>query len=325
MRPTPPDAVASTRSGSQLLAVPLLLALLPFVPGCQDNETAIARGDRLWADSSQAGAVAEYHLAVTQRGDEAALARLAHALAVTGELEEARDRYSELLDLSSAYTDQAVYDFLHLGRRAARRGDAHGAAAALSAALALRPELQLPGVSEETAGFYRDRGDVEEALRYYRLALTGLPADSAAPILYQMGLLEEQRGRCDVATDYFRAFEEAARGVARWRSLVGEADWHTGRCAFQLAQSAREEGRTVDALAHLETMIGLGVPENLLDQAWLDRGDLLFEAGRYDEALAAYRRVVERNPARTGQLVERAQRRIDEIRFGDLPSDTTGS
>jgi hypothetical protein len=63
-------------------------------------------------------------------------------------------------------------------------------------------------------------------------------------------------------------------------------------------------------------VLELGVPENVQDQAWFERGELLRELNRPQEALEAYHRVLELNPLRTGQLVERTQRRIDEIRFG---------
>ncbi len=298
-------------------------ALALNVAGCSDNESAIARGDRLWADSSRTAALAEYRLAVAQRGDEEALSRLAHALARSGDLAEARDAYRQLLDLSSAFRDQAVYDLLDLAQRAGRRGDAYGAAMAMDAAIALRPEVRLPRVSAEAAAFYRDRGDAAAALSYYRRALAGVPADSAPPLLYEIGRLEEEQGRCATATDYFSALREQTSGSGEWRELTDEAAWHTGSCAFRLAEEARDAGRVVEALDHLETLVRLGVPENLLDQAWLERGELLLAVGDLDDALAAYRQVLERNPARRGQLVERAQRRIDEIRFDRFPSDST--
>ena len=63
-------------------------------------------------------------------------------------------------------------------------------------------------------------------------------------------------------------------------------------------------------------LIDLGVPENLLDEAWFLRGDILYALGRNDEALVAYQRVLDLNPTRSGQLVDRATRQIDIIRFG---------
>lgn len=310
---------ATERSpGSSLLAL-TALALTALAPlGCRDNDTAIVRGDRLWADSNYESGLAEYRLAAAQRNDEEALSRLAHALAMTGKLAEARTTYAELLERSPDHRDQAAFDFLHLARRAIARRDNFGAASAMEAALALRPELELPTGAAAIADYYRDRDNPEEALSFYRRALTALPPDSATPILYEMGRIEEERGRCDVAVDYFRAFETQAGDERRFRVLVSEARWHTGSCAFRLAEEARDDGRVDEALEQLDRVIRLGVPENFLDQALFERGEILLAIGEFDEALASYRQVLERNPARTGQLVERASRRIDEIRFGNF-------
>ncbi len=300
--------------------LPLLLAIL-VVPSCTDNEPAIARGDRLWADSSFTEALAEYRLAADQRDDEDALARLAHAYAELGQLAEARDTYDRLLALSPAWVDQAVYDYLHLVDRAMARGDDYGVATALDAALALRPELQLPGAIRPVARFHQEGGSLDRALEYYRRALTTLPADSTPEVLYDIGLLNEDLQRCGEAMDYYRAFEVEARrtGIRQWRTLLGEARWHTGNCAFNLARDAQRDGRWEDALDLYGQTIELGEPENLLDRAWFETGEILYDVGRFDEALQAYRTLLQRNPTRTGQLVERAQRRIDEIRFG-VPS-----
>jgi tetratricopeptide (TPR) repeat protein len=171
------------------------------------------------------------------------------------------------------------------------------------------------------ARLHAQRGDRDRAAWFYRRALTSMPPDSAPRILYEIGLLEEDRDRCETAIDYFRGSrEQAERARDRaWTTLLGEARWHIGNCAFRLAQRAREEGRASEALGWFGTTLELGEPENLLDQAWFDRGEILYGIGRFDEALAAYRKVLERNPSRTGQLVERARQRIDDIRFGTAP------
>lgn len=304
-------------------------ALLPalWLGGCQDNETAIARGDRLWADSSYTSALAEYRLAASQRDDDEALLRLAHTLARTGEPDEARALYDRLLEQADAYRDQAVYDLLHVADRALARNDVHTAAAALDDALALRPELVARRGVSEVASLYQERDQPDRAIRYYRRALTASPPDSVVTLLYRIGRLEAERGRCATAIDYFRAFREqaSASDERRYRALLSEARWHTGSCALDLAMAARDSGDTDLALDHLEQMIRLGEPENRLDQAWFERGELLLDAGAQDEALAAYRRVLERNPARTGRLVERAQERIDQIRFGSAPVGRPGA
>lgn len=311
-----------TRVGILLLALGAL--------ACQDNETAIARGDRLWADSNFSGARAEYRLAATQSADEDALARLAHAHARTGDLDAARDAYAALIERDPRFADQAAADFLLLARRALRRGDEYGVATAVDAAVALRPELQLPEFELPLARYYSEGGDPERALQHYRRALLVTPPDSAPRLLYEMGLLEENRDRCARAMALFRGARHHAQRAGssehggRWRQLMTESRWHVGNCAFVLAQEARAQGQVTDALRWLETTISLGEPENLLDQAWFERGETLYGIGRFDDALESYRKVLERNPARAGQLVRRAERRIDEIRFGSGPGAPPG-
>jgi tetratricopeptide (TPR) repeat protein len=310
-------------TGIRAATVPVLalvLGLAAALGACRDNETAIARGDRLWADSAFDHALSEYRLAVAQRDDDQARARLAHAYARAGRLPEMQALYQELLPANPRLVDQAVYDFIYVAERAQRRGDSYTAAMALGGAVQLRPEIRVPGLLLPAARFHRQRGETEQAERYYVQALTTMPPDSAPRVLHELGVLHEEGGRCDVAVHYFDAFRTQARAdERRWRTLLGEARWHMGNCSFRLAREAREQEDHVTALRHLETMIGLGEPEHLLDQAWLDRAEVLYFMGRLDEALDAYRTLVDRSPTRTGPLVERALRRIDEIRFGPRP------
>ena len=280
---------------------------------CGGGEDAAARGDRLWADSAYAAALAEYRLAMRQDpGNEAILLRVAHAHAVGGELERARETYGLLLQRDADHTDQAVFDYMRLARRALERRDRYGMATAVEAALALRPQLALGELAVPLARYYAENGEPARALPLYERALAEASPDSAAGLLYEIGRIEEALGHCAEAISYFNAYRQRRPTGER----VGEARWHTGSCALELARQAHLAGRLPEALEHLDVVLELGVPENVQDQAWFERGEILFAIGRFEEALAAYRRVLDLNPARTGQLVERAQQRIDQIRFG---------
>jgi len=105
-----------------------------------------------------------------------------------------------------------------------------------------------------------------------------------------------------------QAWQERSRRIA-------DARWHQGNCALTLARGAHRAGQLTDALAYLDMVVELGVPENIQDEAWFLRGEILFALGRMGEALASYERVLELNPARTGLLVDQARRRMDEIRY----------
>ncbi|MEJ2218672.1 MAG: tetratricopeptide repeat protein [Gemmatimonadota bacterium] len=302
---------------------------------CEGGETAIGRGDRFWADSNYTAALAEYRLAVTQSGgDNESLARAAHAYAVTGQLAPARELYDQLLKQAPSYADQAVMDYLDLAKRAQARGDQFGVAQAVTAALAAQPGLSLPQYDQELARYYTEANQPDRAMEHYRRALAEAPPDSAPRILYDMGLVEEGRSNFGRALSYMQAFREAVApmdstgrrssyGHGPWRSLLPEARWHIGNCSFQLAKQAQAQGRMRDALDDYTTVTGLGVPENIQDQAWFQEGEVLRRLGRADDALFAYRKVLDLHPSLTGQLVQRAQQRIDQIRFGRPPDDTS--
>ncbi|HSJ14690.1 MAG TPA: tetratricopeptide repeat protein [Longimicrobiales bacterium] len=286
------------------------LALL--LGACAGGESALARGDRLWADSNYAGALAEYRLSMEQGGDATVLARVAHAYAVTGQFERARESYEQLLRTAPEYTDQAVFDYLGLARRALERSDRYGMAGAVQAALALRPGLPLAGLTGPLARYYATSGDTDRAVEFYERALSTVAPDSVADLLFELAEIQEARGSCGEAIELFGAYRTRVRSGER----RDQARFRIANCSFTLAVEARQGGQHERALALLGTVIELGVPVNLQDDAWYERGEALLASGRPEEALDAYYRVLELSPARRGQLAERAQQRIDEIRFG---------
>jgi tetratricopeptide (TPR) repeat protein len=299
------------RSRGSAVACALLLFLAQV--GCADPETAMARGDRLWADSSYAEALAEYRLGYQRNRDsDDLLVRVAHAYAVTGELTRARQYYDELLDRAPQYTDQAVYDYLVLARQAQARSDRFGLAGAVEAAVKLRPGLPISELSAGLARYYAGTGDTGKALEYYERALGAASTDSVPGLLFEIATLHETRGNCAEAIPMFNAFRAKTRDAEQ----ADQARWHVGGCAWELAKSSEQAGDTVTALRHIQTVVELGAPQNLLDEVWFRRGELLLGTGRRDEALESYIRSLEYNRTGTGQLAERAQRRIDELRFG---------
>lgn len=288
------------------------IAAAAVLISCGRGEDALTRGDRLWADSAYTEAIAEYRLAYARGGGTEALRRLAHGYAVTAQFEQAEETYRTLLADDASHTDQAAYDFVLLAERAAARGDGYGVARAAEIALALRPSLELTGLTDHLAAYYEQTASPQQAIGYYERALANAPPDSAPPLLFRMGRLLAEGDDCARAVAYLRAYLVQAPSGPR----ASDARWNLGTCAFEAARAAHRRGDPARAMQELDVVIDLGVPQNVIDQAWFLRGEILYSLGRQDEAMAAYQRVLELNPSRTGQLVDRAERQIERIRFG---------
>jgi tetratricopeptide (TPR) repeat protein len=293
------------------LLVGLCVGCALSVAGCGDAESALTRGDRFWAEQDYSAALAEYRLALRHRDEDQVLARVAHSYARLGQLERAREYYERLLGRNPNYTDQAIFDYVQLARHAQGRGDRHGMAGATEAALALRPGLPLDDMAAPLARYYAAMGDADRALDYFERALSRAPPDSVPPLLFELAETHIARSNCDEALGYLTAFR--ARAPRHPRS--DEARWHVGNCSFELGRQARQEGRHEAALDYLRATIELAAPRHLLDQAWFERGEALAGLGRTSEAIGAFLMVLELNPGRGGQLVQRARQRIDELRF----------
>ena len=315
---TDPSPVTNPQSESSPAILRRRLGLWLMLPlglgACRDAETALARGDRLWADSNYVGALAEYRLSYElRRDDDQILARVAHAYARTGQFERARESYDTLLVRAPDYTDQAIFDFLALAHRAQDRADLYGMAGALEAALKLRPGLPIDDMAAPLARYYARTGEAERSRDFFERALSGAPPDSVPTLLFDYAQYQESQGNCREAMELFNAF--------RSREPVGEradqARFQVGTCAFNLARDAQQAQEFERALTYLQIVLDMGVPQNLLDQAWFERGEALLALDRRAEALEAYVRVLEHiRPPGGGQLAQRARQRIDQLRFG---------
>lgn len=287
-----------------------------FVSGCDGDVGALVRGDRAWALGEREKALAEYRLALRQTtrdaGDSArALVRLAHAYAEVGEVDQARDYFARAVAANPEYSDQAVADLVRLAKRAFGRGDRFAGAMAAEAALQLRPGLTMPGLDLPLALYYASSGRYGEAIPYFERALAAAPRDSAPRLMYELALAYEELGDCERALAFFEGYY----ALTSWRERQG-AEWHIGSCSLQLGRAARARGRDEEALSYLQTVIRLGEPRNRLDEAYFETGEILLARGERDAALNAYGKVLELSASRRGPLVERAERRIEEIRFG---------
>jgi tetratricopeptide (TPR) repeat protein len=275
--------------------------------GCKSGDDALLRGDRFWADSNYTAALAEYRLAARQNDDPAVQARVAHAYLVTGQFERARREYEALVKREPRYTDQAIFDYISLARTSMGRGDRFGTARAAEAALALRPGLALDDIALPLARHYASVGDVDRALEFYNRAIgrTG----GGTTLLFELASLIEQNGKCVEALPYFRSFIEQSAS----RDSATEARWRMGTCGLEQGRQAMAAGDAARAVTLYDVMLEAGAPPHLLEQTWLERGEAMLALGRFEEARAAFERVLELSPAGRTQYSTRAERRIQEM------------
>jgi tetratricopeptide (TPR) repeat protein len=272
----------------------------------------LAYGDRLLGAERVEAAIAEYQVALRSRGEDAdVLLRLAHGYAHLDRLDEASEYYSRLLALDSTHVDQAVADFLAMAKRALQRNDRARMARALEQVELIRPGVVPVELSLPFARYYYELGENTHALPLYLAVLAANPDSVEPEVRYEVATVYYELGECGQALAHYRVFlEQRRRG-----ELVGDAKWHAGQCAYQLAQKDREAGRPEEALAKYEMVIELDSPQALLDDAWFERGEILLALGDYDEAVISYQHVLDLNPSRTGRRVRSAEERIRSIRY----------
>jgi tetratricopeptide (TPR) repeat protein len=278
-----------------------------LLAGCKSGDDALVRGDRYWADSNYTAALAEYRLAARQNDDPAVRLRVAHAYLATGQFERARREYDALVKDDSRYTDQAIFDYLALARTSMGRGDRFGTARAAEAALALRPGLALDEIALPLARHYASVGDVDRALEFYNRAIGRAGVGTA--LLFELASLIEQNGKCADALPYFRSFIEQSAS----RDSATEARWRMGTCGLEQGRQAMAAGDAARAITLFDVMLEAGAPPHLVEQTWLERGEALLSLGRFEEARAAFERVLEISPAGRTQFSTRAERRLQEM------------
>jgi tetratricopeptide (TPR) repeat protein len=277
-----------------------------------DVRDHLALGDRLFGAGRADDAMAEYQVALRQRGDQPEiLLRLAHGYSELDRLDETNDYYSRLLALDSSYVDQAIADYLAMAMRALDGDDTARFARALEQLETVQPgsvpdELALP-----FGRYYYELGEYASALPLYLAALAVQPDSVEPQVDYELGRIYYELDECGQALEYYRAFlASRPSGEAR-----RDSRWHAGQCAFQVAQKDRLAGRPTEALAGFQEVIDFGAPQTLLDDAWFEKGEILFSLGEFDEAVGAYQQVLDLNPSRVGRKVRQAEDRIRSIRY----------
>jgi tetratricopeptide (TPR) repeat protein len=279
------------------------------------DDTAVQRGDLAFAAGQMEEALAEYRLAArAERPEAGVLVRVAHTYARNGEVDEAAEFYRRAVELDPAWSSQAVADLMTLAEEAQVANDRFRMASAVDAARALEPGLGLEGLALPLARHHFENGEYGRALPLFQRALAA-GADTLPQIIFEIGQAHEQIGDCTRALIFFEQYRESVRPWQR-----GEVDWYIGNCSFRVARGLHgaetlDEATLLDALAAVDRTIEMGEPRNILGRAWFERGEILADLGRCEEAIESFGQVraVEGNVQSV--LVQRAQERLDDLRF----------
>ena len=313
-----PSRARRTRIGAPGRAATCALVLLTMaLSACgrpRAEGTAIMRGDQAYARGDLEEALAEYRLALRQgAADGESYARVAHTYTALGQVDEAGDHYRRAVEWDPGLADQAAADMVFLARRAESRSDEFGMATAFQTALEFRPGIAVSELALPLARHFSETGEFGRALPFYLKALNSVPVDSLPPrdLLYETGLAYDEVGDCSRAVIFYERYRDR---LPQWRR--GEVNWRYGNCSFQLARTALEEANLDESLRHLETILRIGEPRNLLSLAYFQKGEILSARGECEAAIEAFSEVYYADASGTAPHVLRARERIDEIRFG---------
>ena len=300
--------------------------------GCvpQDIEMgAVQRGDEAFAQANYEEALAEYRLAIRQGADDPYVtARVAHTYARMGRVDDAGAYYTDAAARDPDLIDQAVSDLMRLAMIAGDENDYYAMATAVERALQLRPGVGVGGMSLSLARHYYRSGEYGRALPFYQMALTDAIEDSQPEVVFEVGVAHDEIGDCENALLFFERFVTMVRPWER-----SEAEWHIGTCAHTLATGLLDKAIAEDsqqrkadlerALELVNRVVEVGQPQTIQAQALFEKGEILDGLGRCQEAMDAYSQV--RFVDQAGTLLELAQDRFDEIRFGQGSEQVRGS
>lgn len=295
-------------------------------PGARAARAWVAAQARLRA-GDDAGATALLLVALAAPEFRASLAwpeatwDLAEALRRQGLLASARARYGELLAApGAAHAAEAAVRALSCSVALGRYGEADAlleAARRLSGGEAPAEALYLAGKAawrrRDLPAAERSRRALELLARvgppwelhaaYFRGALQVAAGDlgAALPAFERCGAAEPRdagqaavREECLLGAARVLAARGRHREAAELYARIPVASPRHAEATFEAAYAWLRAGRSDLALRHVALLADLEADSPLGPRAALLRGHLLLQAGRYDEAIASYDRVIDR-------------------------------
>ena len=185
-------------------------------------------------------------------------------------------------------------------------------ASAVETALDFQPGISLEDLALPLAQHYSNVGEYSRALPYFQKTLGSIDSDSLPEVLFQTAVAYDEVGDCESAVIYYEDY----RGRLNRNASRSEVNWRLGNCSFELALRSWEDGEDEDALGFLDTLLDVGEPRNRLARGYFLRGEILGSRGECEAAIEAFQEVPAMDPSGSSVVVDSAEIRIDQIRFG---------
>ncbi|MGB9720597.1 MAG: tetratricopeptide repeat protein [bacterium] len=185
--------------------------------------------------------------------------------------------------------------------------------------------------------------DLQKSLQFYKTLADIIPDYKQADNLFLVADLNFQQGNYPAALlGYLRAYEidsisetakkskrnflksliecdslEMARRIAmkEYKRLKNSDNLLImGEINYLIGKRLYDKGIYDSAIVYLKEIITNQEPKSLVDDACYFLGEIYYAGGNFDQALEYYKKVLRLNPYQKGELVQKSQARIKEIK-----------
>lgn len=274
-------------------------------------------GDRLYAQTQYADALAEYQLALKASPNSAALhAKAAAAAGHVRNYEMAVAEYQLLAKEDRSRSEEAADGLERVLRRALSEGERGIVATAVRALREVAPGRPLGRYIRLAAVDALDRGDAQDALDLLPNAVAsasdGRTADS---LLYLYGAAGVRARSCSTAVPAFEAVLRRQREVA----VIDRAREGVSQCALVEGQLALERGQPAAAEDWFRRATAPGASVEVSRAAFLGLGDVRLALGDLAGAMESYQQALVGGVA-GDTIAQRAREKLNALGRAEPPA-----
>ncbi len=290
-----------------------------FAAGClARGEEYAQNGSRLFLKADYRGAANEFKMALRyhpRRSDW--LFGLGLAYARQCELNGAQGAFKKLLEIDASYKPRILNAYRQMVDKT-RFSQPNTAFLTVRQMTLLDPFLHLGEDAYFAGSGYFKTEEYITSLRYFEQAVNFAPAHALnQEARYHIAIIYRKLG--DVRSSFLYFFLVDPMQLDN----NSQADYYSqfGEVAYEFANEAYDQGESETALMAVNTLLEIGRPSTLIDDAYFLQGQALRELNRIEEAIASFQKTIDANPFQRGQLVIRAKDEIRRLRYGKLNAD----